>query len=113
MSTIISAAEVAIVLGGARRNGRGWLVCCPVHDDRAPSLSLHDGEDGRLLVRCFAGCDPLDILRSINLSLSGRRESIDPKQSEVIRERARIDAKRRTEFAREIWRQTLPAGGGP
>lgn len=32
-------------------------IKCPVHDDRNPSLSVSVGEDGRLLCRCYAGCD--------------------------------------------------------
>lgn len=38
------------------RNGEGWLVRCPAHDDRHPSLSIRDGENGRVLVKCHAGC---------------------------------------------------------
>jgi hypothetical protein len=34
------AAEIARALGGARRNGEGWVARCPAHDDRNPSLSL-------------------------------------------------------------------------
>lgn len=29
---------------------------CPAHDDRNPSLSVKDGDDGMLLVHCHAGC---------------------------------------------------------
>ena len=64
----MSAYDVAKALPGSVRNGNGWLVRCPVpshgkgRGDRAPSLSVHDGRDGRLLVRCFAGCDPLQVL---------------------------------------------------
>jgi putative DNA primase/helicase len=50
-----AAAELARALGG-RRNGRGWMACCPAHDDRDPSLSIADGADGRVLMTCFAGC---------------------------------------------------------
>lgn len=30
---------------------------CPAHDDAHPSLSIGEGDDGRLLLRCHAGCD--------------------------------------------------------
>ncbi|MCZ6834246.1 MAG: AAA family ATPase [Planctomycetota bacterium] len=37
-------------------NGKGWTACCPAHDDRTPSLSINEGDDGRVLVHCHAGC---------------------------------------------------------
>jgi len=43
-------------LAGVRRNGHGWVARCPAHDDREPSLSLDEGDDGRALVHCHAGC---------------------------------------------------------
>jgi len=51
----LTAAEIAERLGGARRNGDGYLCRCPSHDDRRASLSIKDGER-RLLAYCFAGC---------------------------------------------------------
>lgn len=56
-------------------NGDGFLVPCPAHDDRKPSLSIRDGKDGRLLVKCFAGCDFArirDALKARNLWPKGR-----------------------------------------
>jgi hypothetical protein len=50
-----AAAALARALGG-RRSDNGWVTRCPAHDDRHPSLSIADGRDGRLLLRCFAGC---------------------------------------------------------
>lgn len=42
----------------ARPTGEGqWLARCPAHADRTPSLAIRDGEGGRVLVRCWAGCD--------------------------------------------------------
>lgn len=41
---------------GAKRNGNGWLVACPSHGDRTPSLSVRVGRDGTLQLRCF-GCE--------------------------------------------------------
>lgn len=43
-------------LPDARRNGQGWIARCPAHDDRRPSLSIAEGNDGRALLKCFAGC---------------------------------------------------------
>lgn len=40
----------------ARRTGSGWLTNCPAHEDRRPSLSISEGEDGKVLLHCFAGC---------------------------------------------------------
>jgi hypothetical protein len=33
-----------------------WVGCCPAHEDRDPSLSWTGGQDGRVLIRCHAGC---------------------------------------------------------
>lgn len=57
------AEAIAKALGGYRRNGKNHLCRCPAHDDGSPSLSLADGEDGRLLVKCFAGCGGAEIIR--------------------------------------------------
>ena len=63
----MSADHIGTALKG-RRNGNGWLVRCPCPNhgkgrgDRSPSLSVADGDDDRLLLRCFAGCDFVDIL---------------------------------------------------
>ena len=50
-----------------RRSGEGWLACCPAHDDREPSLSVAIGDDGRVLLTCFAGCSPEEILAKLGL----------------------------------------------
>lgn len=31
-----------------------WLACCPVHDDRTPSLAIRD-DNGKIIMHCF-GC---------------------------------------------------------
>ena len=48
-----------------RRNRDGWLVPCVCHDDRHPSLSIRDGEDGKILVHCFRGCNQREILKTL------------------------------------------------
>ena len=51
----MNAETIAKALGG-RKAGGGWTARCPSHDDHEPSLSIRDGDDGKVLVRCHAGC---------------------------------------------------------
>lgn len=47
-----------------------WSACCPAHNDRSPSLGIKELPDGRVLIRCHAGCNADEILSAVNLSLS-------------------------------------------
>jgi hypothetical protein len=47
--------------------GSGWSALCPAHDDRSPSLSIGEGDDGRILLKCHAGCDTEVILDAAGL----------------------------------------------
>ena len=72
----IDAESLAKALGGALQSGSGWKARCPAHDDDDPSLSLSDGEGGRVLVHCFAGCPQSAVvaaLRARNLWPNGER----------------------------------------
>lgn len=52
-----------------RKTGNGRWVCrCPSHDDRGPSLSVRELDDGRVLLHCFAGCDVQSILDAVGLA---------------------------------------------
>ncbi len=65
----MNAEQIATALGG-RRSGNRWMAKCPAHDDKNPSLSIRDGDNGIVLVHCFAGCEQnkvLDALRSRGL----------------------------------------------
>ena len=50
-----------------KRNGQGWQARCPAHDDDRPSLSVHAGDDGRVLLNCHAGCGFADVLTALDL----------------------------------------------
>lgn len=39
-----------------KKNGKGWVARCPAHEDRAPSLSINEGLNGKVLLYCHAGC---------------------------------------------------------
>lgn len=46
-----------------------WQARCPSHDDKSPSLSVRETDDGTLLVKCWAGCGAADIVAAIGLEL--------------------------------------------
>lgn len=47
-----------------------WLAPCPAHQDKSPSLSIKETEQGNTLVHCFAGCTPRDVVGAIGLGLN-------------------------------------------
>ena len=57
-------------LDKVKRQGKGYIACCPAHEDRNPSLSMVEAEDGRILIKCFAGCSTLSILGVMGLTMS-------------------------------------------
>ena len=79
-------------LHGVRQTGAGrYLARCPAHDDRSPSLSIRDGDDGRVLIHCFAGCETEDILTSIGMTFSdimpervGAEHSYKPVRNRIL-----------------------------
>src|SRR2546421_13023330 len=56
-------------LKGVRPSLRGWRACCPAHADSEPSLSIGLGEQGQVLLKCFAGCSLERIVEAVGLSL--------------------------------------------
>src|SRR5947209_1384357 len=54
-------------LDRVKRNGDGWSARCPAHEDRNPSLSVSETADGRVLLRCFAGCGFAAIVAALGL----------------------------------------------
>ena len=51
------------------RNG-SWTACCPAHEDKSPSLSVREGEDGRVLVHCFGGCSVDQIVGAVGMDIN-------------------------------------------
>jgi hypothetical protein len=68
----MSAVETLLSrLEGVKPAGPGrWIARCAAHEDRSPSLSARELDDGRLLIFCFAGCSAADILAAVGLSLA-------------------------------------------
>ena len=53
-----------------KKNGKEWMAQCPAHDDGTNSLEITNGNEGRILLHCLAGCEPTEILSKINLKFS-------------------------------------------
>jgi putative DNA primase/helicase len=104
----MNAAEIARLLGDARREGRAWRCRCPLHDGR--SLGVRDGEAGRVLVTCWGGCDRLDVLAELRqhglLDGPSRYQIPAPRRDDMRRNDAA-----RTACALPIWRDARPITG--
>jgi putative DNA primase/helicase len=112
----MTAEAIARALGG-HRAGAGWTARCPAHDDRTPSLSLTDTKDGKLLVRCHAGCDQKDVIaglrgRGLWGESRSRAGTWAQRRKPVEREPDDDDAKR-TERALAIWQSARPSPETP
>jgi hypothetical protein len=67
----VSAAALLDRLERVKQTGPGrWLARCPAHEDRSPSLSIRELDDGRILLHDFGGCEAADVLAAIGLALS-------------------------------------------
>ncbi|MGJ7486899.1 CHC2 zinc finger domain-containing protein [Variovorax sp. LT2P21] len=67
MSTI---ENVLLQLEQVRKSGQGFTARCPAHADRGPSLSIKEGDDGRVLMHCFAGCATADVAAAIGMTVA-------------------------------------------
>lgn len=55
-----------------------WVARCPAHDDRGPSLSIAEADDGRVLIHDFAGCSPAEVLDAIGVQWEALFPERDP-----------------------------------
>lgn len=54
-----------------KRTGReSWVACCPAHEDKNPSMTVTEKDDGRVLIHCFAGCSVDSILGAVGMTFS-------------------------------------------
>ena len=51
-----------------------WLASCPTsvhkHGDRSRGLSIREGDDGRVLLHCFAGCGVAEVVGAIGIEMA-------------------------------------------
>ena len=89
---------------------------CPAHDDRDPSLSICDADDGKVLVYCHAGCDQEKVITALRArglwTQNGPRASFSrPRAYVAVKRQPDQDDTKRSEAALAIWQSAAPADG--
>jgi putative DNA primase/helicase len=110
----MTAPEIARMLGGACRSGGWWRCRCPVHGSRGSTLALRDGERG-LIVKCFAGCGPRDVLAELHRRRLIKEPGLSSyHRAQPIPAAIRIDdVGYRIAAARRLWEASRDARGSP
>jgi putative DNA primase/helicase len=110
----MNAETIAKALGG-RKAGGGWMAHCPAHDDREPSLTIRDADNGKVLVRCHAGCDQRQVIAALRSrgvwETKGRHEGRSLRKDVRLLAASDPDTLQRTEAALAIWRASQAAKG--
>jgi putative DNA primase/helicase len=110
----VTAETIAKALG-AHRAGVTWMACCPVHEDRSPSLSISAGKDGKVLVHCHAGCEQRDLIAALQkrgLWQTTRRVlGIARNPRRQLAEESDADARKRRTAALPIWQASRAVEG--
>ncbi len=100
------ARDLVLALKG-QWAGNSGVACCPAHNDKHPSLSIGMGENGKLLLKCHAGCtfgDIMAALRSRGLLIGGSAFRRPEPIGEVAQRMAeRAYTFRREQQARALW----------
>ena len=76
--------DVLLRLRGVKPSGEGWIACCPAHPDTHASMSIAQGQDGRVLLHCHTGCSPEAVADAVGLTL----RDLFPKDSASLPVRA-------------------------
>ncbi len=108
------ARTICDALAG-RWHGSYGVGFCPAHPNTyTPALSITNGDDGRLLVHCFAGCAGVDVLAALRArGLLEGRSNWQPDPHEIARRELKRKANRRrcVEQARKCWVEAGPIAG--
>ena len=58
-------------LSKVRKSHRGYNACCPVHQDKNPSMTVTETDDGKVLIHCFScGARGTDVVEALGLPVS-------------------------------------------
>lgn len=79
---------------GAKKVGDTYMVKCPAHADKTASLSISQGDDGKILLHCFAGCEPQKIIDAWNMAWTDLwpEDASPPERKKPRRKKAQAEA---------------------
>ncbi len=117
------ASEIARILDARPAGLNRWTAHCPDHNDRKPSLSIEEAEDGRTLIHCHAGCPTEQILKVMGLqmadlfpekrkaTIAARYVYLDDQNQEVLRV-TRLEPKKffQEGYRNGAWDKAAPKG---
>ncbi|WP_222184656.1 DUF7146 domain-containing protein [Geminicoccus harenae] len=109
----ITAADIAHALGG-RGTAKGWLCHCPAHRDRSPSLTVVDGDNGRPVFHCWAGCTFEEVRAALAAEGLWSDQAVSMSPEEIERRRREREAREEAENkvreaeALAVWRNARP-----
>ncbi len=85
----MNTEQIANTLNG-KRSGKGFICKCPAHSDKSPSLSISEGDDGKVLLKCFAGCSTESIVSVLGLEMKDLfpESNFTPKQRKEYKQKA-------------------------
>jgi hypothetical protein len=68
----VTADKLLSRLDGVQGRGPRWRAICPAHESRhrTRTLAVFEADDGRVLVKCHAGCDVSAIVGALGLDLT-------------------------------------------
>lgn len=64
----MKAVDILPKLSKVKKTATGWLALCPAHQDKTQSLSVSSAS-GKVLLKCFAGCDASNIVSRLGLEM--------------------------------------------
>ena len=81
----MTITDVLNRLESVHRCGSGYTAKCPAHDDRRASLSVSEGSDGRVLLKCHAGCSCEAVAHAMGVKMTDLFPNRPQPQADIIR----------------------------
>lgn len=73
------------LLDGVRGTDSQYTARCPAHDDKRASLCVSQGSDGRILLKCQAGCDWREVIAALGVKKADLFPQKGPKITGTVR----------------------------